>query len=352
MTPATLADPAAGPGAVGQGAVGLRAARGRVAPAVPAHVFITGANGFIARALAERLAELGATVSGVDLEADPDRNVTAGSIVEPEQWAEALAGVDAVIHTAAIVSNAASVDQAWNVNVLGTRNTLTAAAAAGVRRFVHVSSIMAYGFDYPDGVDETYPARVSGHSYPDTRVNSEAVVLAAHAAGQMECTIVRPGDVIGPRSVWVREVIRLAKARQLMLPAGGRGTFTPVDVQDLVDGVLLALAAEQAAGQIYTLTGGYTVDCVDYFDAVAKWTGGRVICLPTRVAVPLTAAVGAATRRLGVHSELTAATMLMLSRRGGYSIEKARAELGFEPSVTLQESLATCRDWAEQEGLI
>jgi nucleoside-diphosphate-sugar epimerase len=315
-------------------------------------VFITGANGFIARALAERLRELGSTVTGLDLEADPSRGVVSGSTTEPELWADALTGVDAVIHTAAIVSNAADLDDAWTVNVLGTRRTLDAAAAAGVRRFLHLSSIMAYGFEYPDGVDETYPVRVCGHSYPDTRVNSEAVVLAAHASGDMECTVVRPGDVIGPGSVWVREPIRLAKARQLVLPAGGRGTFTPIDVEDLVDGVLLALASDEAAGQIYTLTGGYEIECREYFGRLASLAGGRVTCLPTAVAVPMTAAVGAATRRLGVHSELTAATMLMLARRGGYSIDKARAELGFAPRRNLEESLATCEAWARAEGLV
>jgi nucleoside-diphosphate-sugar epimerase len=260
--------------------------------------------------------------------------------------------VDAVIHTAAIVSNAASVDEAWTVNVLGTRRTIAAAAAASVKRFVHVSSIMAYGFEYPDGVDETYPVRVCGHSYPDSRVNSEAVVLAAHAAGEIDVTIVRPGDVIGPGSVWVREPIRSVKMRQMVLPAGGKGVFTPIDVNDLVDGILLALAADKAAGQIYTLTGGYKVQCSEYFGRLATLAGGSVTYLPTFFAVPMTAVVGAATRRIGVHSELTAATMLMLARSGGYSIEKARADLGFEPRTSYEDSMTRCEAWALAEGLV
>lgn len=315
-------------------------------------VFITGANGFIARALADRLTASGATVTGVDLEPDSARGVVAGSTTDPHTWAEALDGVDAVIHTAAIVSNAADLDTAWRVNVLGTRRTLAATAAAGVQRFVHVSSIMAYGFDYPDGVDERYPVRVCGHSYPDTRVNSEAVALAAHAAGEIDVTVVRPGDVIGPGSVWVREPLRLAKANQMVLPAGGHGVFTPVDIEDLVDGVLLAMNSPAAAGQIYNLTGGYTVECAQYFGRLARLAGGRLTCLPTAVAVPVTATLGAATRRLGIHSELTAATMLMLARRGGYSIEKARADLGYEPRRSFEESLTRCEAWARAEGLV
>jgi len=89
--------------------------------AEPLHVFVTGANGFIGGALATRLRDLGCTVTGVDLEADPDHGVAGGSTTDPSGWADALDGVDVVIHTAAIVSNAASLDRAWEVNVLGTR---------------------------------------------------------------------------------------------------------------------------------------------------------------------------------------------------------------------------------------
>lgn len=326
--------------------------RQRVAPAVPARVFVTGANGFIGRALVARLDELGATVTGVDLVADPERGVVAGSTVEPQEWADALDGVDAVIHTAAIVSNAASLDEAWRVNVLGTRRTLAAAADAGVGRFLHLSSIMAFGFDYPPGVDETFPVRVCGHSYPDTRVNSEAVVLAAHASGEIDCTIVRPGDVIGPGSVWVRESLRLAKARQMVLPAGGNGVFTPTFIDNLVDGILLALTSDAAIGQIYTITDGIDVPAREYFGRLTDLVGARMTTLPTAVAVPLTSTLGAIVRRLGGRSELTAATMLMLSRRGGYSIEKAKQQLGFEPAVGFEEAMKACEDWARAEGLV
>lgn len=327
-------------------------ADGRVAPQVPARVFITGANGFIGQALGTRLRELGAEVKGVDLEANPEHGVVAGSTIEPEEWSNELAGVDAVIHTAAIVSNAASTEAAWEVNVLGTRRTLAAAAKAGVKRFLHLSSIMAFGFDYPAGADETYPVRVCGHSYPDTRVNSEAVVLAAHAAGEIDCTIVRPGDVIGPGSVWVRESIRLAKAHQMVLPAGGKGVFTPIFIDNLVDGILLALTSEVAVGQIYTITDDLEVPTREYFGRLAALTNSRVTTLPTALAVPLTSATGAIVRTLGGSSELTAATMLMLSRKGGYSIEKAKKQLGFEPRVGFNEAMDACSDWARAEGLV
>ena len=116
----------------------------------PRKVFITGANGFIGKALTARLRELGAEVTGVDLVGDPANGIVEGTTSDPDVWKDALDGVDAVVHTAAIVSTVAPIDKAWEVNVLGTRKVLDAAIAAGVSRFVHLSSVAAYGFDFPD----------------------------------------------------------------------------------------------------------------------------------------------------------------------------------------------------------
>lgn len=327
-------------------------ADGRVAPNVPARVFITGANGFIGRALAQRLRKLGAQVSGVDLDPDPDGGVLAGSTTEPDGWAYALDGVDAIIHAAAIVSNAAGYDAAWTVNVLGTRRVLDAAVAAGVPRFMHVSSRVAYGYDYPDQVDETYPVRVTGHTYGDTRVNSEAVVMTGHAAGEIDATVIRPGDVYGPGSVWVREPLKMIKARQLVLPARGNGVFTPIYIDNLVDGMLLALTNPDASGQVFTLTDGYGIACKEYFGRLADMACGSVLMVPTPVALQLSRAAGAVLRRLGQHSELTDATMLDLSRTATYSTDKARTVLGFESRVPFDDGMRAVETWARQEGLI
>ncbi|QSE92466.1 NAD-dependent epimerase/dehydratase family protein [Rhodococcus pseudokoreensis] len=325
----------------------------RPAPALPGKVFITGANGFIGAALARRMRALGVEVTGVDLTADPANGIVAGNTTDPDSWSAALHGVDVVIHTAALVSNVASLEDAWTVNVLGTRRVLDAAIGAGVRRFVHLSSIAAYGFAYPDGVDEKYPVHVNGHSYTDTKVNSEAVVLTAHAAGEIDCTVIRPGDVYGPESrPWVILILQMLAARQLILPNGGKGTFTPVYIDNLVDGILLAIASDAAAGQIFNITDGDGMSCAQYFGRLARMTGGPVRTLPAGLAIALASTVGAIQRRLGRPSELSPGTMLMLNRPGAYSIDKARTVLGYEPLVSFDEGMTRVEAWAREEGLI
>jgi nucleoside-diphosphate-sugar epimerase len=325
----------------------------RPTPAVPSKVFITGASGFIGRALAVRLRELGAQVGGVDLQGDPANNVVEGNTTDPSTWAEALDGVDTVIHTAAIVGMVAPYDLAWEVNVLGTRRVLEAAKAAGVRRFVHLSSVAAFGFVFPDGVDETYPCRVTGMStYHDTKVNSEAVVLAAHASGEIEVTVIRPTDVYGPGSVWVREPLALIKAGQMMLPDGGKGIFAVVYIDNFVDGMMLAISSDAAAGQIFTLGDAKAVSCAEYFGRLAEMAGGKVRTVPAWLATRLLGTVGAVQRRLGQASELSAAMMMLLNRSGAYSIQKARTMLGYEPLVSFDEGMRRTEEWARAEGLI
>lgn len=326
----------------------------RPAPAVPSRIFITGANGFIGRALAARLRELGAEVTGVDLNPDPANGIVAGTTTDPGPWADALQGIDVVVHTAAIVSTVAPLDRAWEVNVLGTRKVLTAAKEAGVGRFVHLSSVAAYGWDYPDGVDETYPVRVSGglSSYTDTKVNSEQVVLAAHAAGEIECVVVRPCDVYGPGSVWIREPIAMARARQMILPNGGKGIFDIVYIDNFVDGMVLVLASDAAAGQILNIGDGNPQTCMEYFGRVAAMAGGKVRTVPIRIAAPALNIVGGLQRRAGRPNELGAAAAHLLNRPGGYSIEKARTMLGYEPIVGFEEGMRRCEEWARAEGLV
>ncbi|GAA1477831.1 NAD(P)-dependent oxidoreductase [Nocardioides aestuarii] len=325
----------------------------RPAPRLDLHVFITGANGFIGRAMAARFRELGATVTGVDLVADPDRGVVAGDTTDPESWAGALDGVDVVVHTAALLGPAYSLERAWHVNVFGTHQVLRAAVDAGVPRFVHFSSIMAYGFGFPDGVDETYPVHVDNDVYTDTKVNSEAVVLTAHAAGEIDVTVVRPGDVWGPGSVWVRVPMQeMAKPTGFPIPDGGRGVFSPVYIDNFVDGMVQVLAKpDDSRGQVFNITDGVGVPCSDYFGRLAEMGGGRLVTLPVRIAAPLADLVGGVIRLLGTHSDLAAGTMYMLNRRGTVSIAKAQKVLDYQPLVSFDEGMARVEEWVATEGL-
>lgn len=316
-------------------------------------ILITGANGFIGRAMSDRFRALGAHVCGIDLVADPARNVLGGDTTEPQQWSVALEGVDTVIHTAALLGAAYPLAQSWHVNVWGTSRVLRAAVDAGVRRFIHFSSVAAYGFDFPDGVDETHPVQVNGDVYTDTKINSEAVVLAAHAAGETAVTVIRPGDVWGPGSVWVRSPIaEMRKVTGFPLPNRGNGVFSPVYIDNFVDGLVLAAASETAIGQVLNISDGVGVRCSEFFGRMAAMCGGTIRTLPMGIAAPAADIVGSLLRRAGQKSDLSAGTMWLLNRPGTYSIEKAQRMLGYQPRVSMDLGMAHVEEWLRAERLI
>ena len=321
----------------------------------PARVFITGANGFIGRALAQRYRSYGAEVCGVDMSADPAWNVVAGDVREVDRWRRHLDGADLVIHTAAVVSMVAPMRAAWEVNCHGTRRLLTACREGGTTRFVQLSSVAAFGFDFPDGVDESWPLITNGNSYTDTKITGEHTILAAHAGGELDCTIIRPGDVYGPASrAWVVVPVQMMKARQFILPDGGRGIFSPIYIDDLVDGVVLAAGLQQGAGQVFTLAHGTGVTCAEFFGHHWRWLGrrGSIPSLPKSVAIGLAEAGARLARLAGKSTEMGRGSIGLLSRRGTYSIEKARRLLGFDPKVDLAEGMRRSEAWARSSGLV
>ena len=322
---------------------------------MPSRVFITGASGFIGCALAARLRRRGTEVRGVDLNADETAGVLAGDIRAPGEWQEAMAGCDVVIHTAALVSNAARLDQSWRLNVLGTRLALEGAARAGASRFVHFSSVRAFSdVDFPDGVTEEHPVRTDGNPYVDTKVASEQVALQAHAADEVAVTVIRPGDVYGPGSrPWTMLPLAEIRANRFALPAMGRGVFSPVFVENLIDGVILAIEEPRAAGQVYVLSDGVGVTTKDFFANYFRMIDRRgPVCLPTPVALALARLNELAYRFRSGTTEVNPATIRYLTRRGTYSIDKARRELGYEPQVDLAEGMARTEAWLREEGVI
>lgn len=321
----------------------------------PSSAFVTGALGFVGRAVLERYRERGARVGGVDLHADPQLGVVAGDVREPGDWQQAARGFDLVVHTAAAVTNTGSLDDMWAINVLAVRRALDAAVAGGARRFLHLSSVRAFSDTrFPDGVDERWPVRTQCRPYVDTKVASEQVVLQAYAAGEVDCTIVRPGDVYGPRSrPWTIIPVELIRARRFVLPARGRGIFSPVYVDDLVDGIAAAAAAPAAAGRVLTLTGGVGVTTREFFGHYARMLGRRPPPgLPTPAVMAFARAESALARLRGRETEVNPVGVDYLTRTGTYSIAAARETIGYEPRVGLAEGMRRTEAWLRAEGLV
>lgn len=325
---------------------------------------VTGANGFVGRALVARFAELGAHVRGVDVAADPERGVVAGDITTPGAWCSLLDGCDLFVHTAAVMTNNVDPALAWHVNVVGTRRLLDAAADAEVGRFVHVSTMgvarfaqiqtdAVERFNPGQELDEHWPLMPVGNPYTDTKIAAEHAVLAAHAGGEVPATIIRPADVYGPGCrPWVLEPLAAIRSGRFLLPAHGHGLFTIIYIDDLVAGIVAAATQEAGAGQIFHLGGEEPVTTGEYFGHFYEML--QIPGPPRSYSTPVATAVAEAARLgyrvAGKHTELGRGVMEMLAKTRPVCNAKAREVLGWWPHVELEEGMARTEAWLRAEG--
>jgi nucleoside-diphosphate-sugar epimerase len=317
-------------------------------------VFITGALGFVGRALMERYHLLGAETLGLDIHADPALGVVPGDVSQAQGWETHLQGCDLLIHTAAIVTNNVSHDEAWRVNVLGTRRVLDAAQQAGVHRFVHISSLAAMRFITEDQADERAPILPTGNPYVDTKIAGEHAVLAAHAAREINCTIVRPADIYGPGSrPWTLVPVQMIQKGLFLLPAHGQGLFRPIYLDDLVNGIVLAAEKEEAAGQILILGGEQAVPCEEFFSHYYHMLGKDAPrTMSTRTAVVVAEIGRLIFTLLGKPTELGRGAIEMLAKKSTVSNAKAHRLLGWEEEIPLAEGMQRTEIWLREQGLL
>lgn len=319
--------------------------------------FITGIGGFIGLALAQRLAQQGYHVSGIDCDPRAVARARAAGVEAELGDTNADAALRAqlraaslVVHTAAIVREHGPLEQFRHVNVEGSRNVAELARAAGAHTFVQLSSVMVYGFQYPPDVDEEGPLRGEQNPYCQTKIESERAVLALAQPGSFGVIVIRPGDVYGPGSVpWIARPLAMLKKRRLLLPGAGLGKINHVFIDNLIDGILLAVAA-RAHGQIFNLTDGVATSYRSYFGQLAQ-----LAKLPGPIVVPtpvLTLLARAMTRlrALGLtEDEVSSDTVRTLLRPHAYSVAKAKRVLGYAPRVDLDHGLSLTRPYIAEQ---
>lgn len=316
-------------------------------------ILITGANGFIGGTLMRYYQNQGQDVVGVDLVGN-GHDIVEGDISQPDTISQLLQECDVIIHTAALVSNAMQDSDMWRVNVLATRNLIHAAKEHKVRRFVQISSIVAYGNSAEGELDENHPVHADGGSYVLTKLASEHVVLSEQANHDIEVVILRPGDAYGPGSrPWIIAPLEAIAKNQFMLPAKGEGFFRPIFIDDLVRGIALAASHPNAAGEIFNLScEGYMLT-KEYFAPHYKWLGKKgPMLVSTKLALRVSAIASKVADLMGNLNEASPSTVMQLSTKSWFSIQKAERILGWRPEVSFEDGMKATHKWAQEQGLL
>ena len=327
-------------------------------PTEPSRVFLTGGSGLLGSHIAERLLGeghevvalhrpgsdtsflkgLGCTLSEGDLDDDPS------------QLAEQIEGCRWAVHCAARVYSGKDWSVVQAVNVEGTRNTLEAAARAGVRHAVHVSSVAVYG-ETSGPMDGARP--LEGTIRPDnlyarSKRLAEEVATEIHESGRIQVTIVRPSAVYGERDrLFAPNLARLLQIPVVPVMGRGDNTVPVVYAGNVAAGVASALDG-RGSGSAFNLAVDFPLTQRALLEGLARGLGRSptFVCLPAAlVRVVASVADGARFVVPGLRWVSGARVARLGLGENPYSSQRAREWLGWRPSVPHESALRGTGRW-------
>lgn len=327
------------------------------------HVLITGGTGFIGSRLARACVASGDSVrvlgqentdaerSNATLLRDQGVEVLLRSVSDDESLDELLRGVTVVYHLAAAQHEANIPDERFEeVNVRGTRRLLDAAATAGVKRFVHGSTIGVYGV--LDGtIDENSPCNPD-NIYGRTKLAGEREVLSA--ATRLPVSVIRISETYGPGDRRLLKLFNAINKKMFFMIGSGRNLHHLIYVDDLVDGMRLAATAPGAVGEVFLLAGPEPLSTRAMVDTIASGLQRTV----RRFAAPMwpfmTAAVVLETvlKPLGIQPPLHRRRMDFFRKSFSISRDKSSTVLGFTPDTSFADGVAHTARWYRENSLL
>ena len=317
--------------------------------------FVTGGSGFIGGRLIRRLVADGVAVKALarsdtaaakvrDAGAEPVR----GDLGDAGALQRGIGGTEVVFHAAAKVEDWGAAKDFWNVNVLGTRNVVQAARAAGARRLVHVGTEAAVLAGKPlVAADESTPLQFKSPAlYSATKAHAEVEVLTG-AGGGLEAVVIRPRFVWGKGdTTLLPQIVEQVKNGQWAWVGGGTHRTSTAHIDNTVEGLVLAATRGRDRG-VWFVTDGGSVVFRDFIGDLLRTQGVE----PPDRSVPRFAA-----RALAAGGEtlwkllplpgrppLTRFASWVASQECTLDITRAREDLGYAPVITREQGLEELR---------
>lgn len=331
-------------------------------------ILVTGATGGLGRNAVDFLLERGVAIRATG------RNMRIGALLRhqgaefiaadlstlgPHQARQLTADVDAVWHCAALSAPWGRRQAFIRCNVTATETLLEAAAAAGVPRFIHISTPAVY-FDYTHhlNVAEDFRAIRYANDYAQTKAHAE--IRVAEICAKCPATtavILRPRAIFGPYDqVLMPRLAKVIEARagRLPLPRSGNTLLDVTYAENVVHAMWLASVKPNLEScSVYNITNGEPTTIRNVLDALFVRELGQRLNIP-RIPYPVMASaarlmegVALLTRREPL---LTAYSLGVLAYDMTLNINKAKRELGYQPVVGLQDGVARTARWLKTHG--
>jgi nucleoside-diphosphate-sugar epimerase len=283
-----------------------------------------------------------------------------GDLARKQDVERACDGCDIIFHVAAKADLWGPYDDFYQANVVGTKNIVEAARRSGISRIVFTSSpsVVFNGRDM-EGVDESvpYPERFKS-PYPETKAIAEKLLLAANSRS-LATVALRPHLIWGPGDTHLVPGI-LARGRSFKRIGSMAKLVDFTFIEDAAEAHLLAADALQgssvAAGKAYFISQNEPMDLWEFVNRVLVIGGLPRISssVPARVAYAVGAMLEFMHKLLRIKREPRITRFLVeeLSTAHWFNIGAARRDLGYRPSVTMEQGFALLKESMSKPGIL
>jgi nucleoside-diphosphate-sugar epimerase len=318
-------------------------------PLEPRRILVTGASGWLGRALLQRLCGNGESVRVMvrrrspAIERLPGVQVVYGDLGDPDAVDRAVAGVRLVYHVGATMRGGWADFQAGTV--CGTANVVQSCRTHNVERLVYVSSltVLDYASQTPHAVvDESAPLEPHPDkrgSYTQAKLLAERIVLQAAAEHGLPVVVLRPGQIVGPGCESVSPYGAIALPGWWIGIGSGRLKLPLVHVNDVVEALLEAATRPHVCGSIFHLVDPTPVTQRDYIDLCQANRNLRVAYVPRTVLLAGGTALELVGRLLKRHLPLTRYRVRSINDLT-FDCSAARQHLGWEPTTGISRGLS------------
>ncbi|MFC1923549.1 NAD-dependent epimerase/dehydratase family protein [Chloroflexota bacterium] len=325
-------------------------------------VLITGAGGFIGSHLVDDQLKRGNQVTAVDINVDRLQSLSSNpgvKIIEADFANQPMIDPELGWHeicfhlASAHLETGVGEDYFWKVNVDHTREFVERCHKAGIKRFVHCSSVGVYGDIKNPPADEESECHPNV-PYERSKLAGEAAVRDYVDDSDYEVVIVRPAWVYGPRDLRTEKLFWAVKKGRFFYVGSGHTFRHPIYITDMVEGFEMAAKHKHAPGNIFIMAGPKPVTLEELASGIAESVDVKPpsLRLPHALVWSGVTVLEAAARITGRKAAFSRRSMKFYTGNTAFSINKAEQVIGFVPKIGLKEGLDMTADWLMENNRI
>ncbi len=323
------------------------------------NILITGSAGFLGSSIIKRLKEEKHYIKAIIRQEKQRKSLEnlvdsffMGDLLEAESLSGCAEGMDAIIHVAGKLGEFGIHDKVYkDIHVEGTRNILVECKKSKVKHFIHTGSAGVLGPLRDTPAHEDFPLNPS-NIYERTKAEAETLVKEFCSSNGIQYSILRPEFVYGPRDTHVVGLFQAIKNRKFFLIGGGKTYLHPTYIDDVVESYILALKSKKSGK--YLITGERAVTVRELSNIIANELG-----VPhTKISIPFSMALVCAKifevvcKYTRLKPPLSVSGVKFFCEHRYFNPIKAREELKYKPTVTLEEGIRRTISWQKEEGYL